>query len=445
MGLLGVETEVARPQPPEEATQSLQEASTVRSKALTVAVDLTQLLPGGENGGLKIAVLNILEELRRVHPQEFRFVILTSTLNHEELKSMEREGDVRICVTRSQQMMKRDHAKVCSWLKRRLLLRGVDVFYCPFGDIRRALSGRPVVAWITDVLHRDYPYSVSIDEMEARETYFRVLKSGADAIQVNSEFTAKRLQELYRIPREKTFITYLPPQSLERAPQKTAHRNYFLYPANFWVHKNHESLLVGFRHLVKTCTKVDWDLYLTGSPGEQMNSLRSLAKTLEIDGRVRFLGYLTPGEFSQVFASASALVFPSLYEGFGIPLVEAMRLGIPIVTGQFGSIPEVCGEACLYVDSRNPIELAAGLARVATDLKLRHKLAELGRQRAEHFPAREAAEILAKQLLKSLEQKRSWISPLKKWIVAGYGGWLRAFCGARYRYRRLKRSVVMKS
>jgi glycosyltransferase involved in cell wall biosynthesis len=161
---------------------------------------------------------------------------------------------------------------------------------------------------------------------------------------------------------------------------------FFFYPANFWVHKNHEVLLVAYQiYLAKSAERIPWKLVFTGHLDERARSLQKMAADLGIASHVTFSGHVPESELAKLYSTASCLVFPSLHEGFGIPIVEAMSFGLPIICGNDTSIPEIAGDAPLYAETRNPTKLADALLTVARNEALRAKLAALGRERLKTF------------------------------------------------------------
>jgi alpha-1,3-rhamnosyl/mannosyltransferase len=108
---------------------------------------------------------------------------------------------------------------------------------------------------------------------------------------------------------------------------------------------------------------------------------------------VTFTGYVGDGELVELFGSASALVFPSLWEGFGLPAVEAMACGVPVLASRRGSLPEVVGEAGLYFEPDDPADIAACVLRFLADPGLRRRLGAIGRARARTFSWQRAAEL----------------------------------------------------
>jgi glycosyltransferase involved in cell wall biosynthesis len=254
---------------------------------------------------------------------------------------------------------------------------------------------------IVDLLHRDYPYSIPDWERKRRDGYFRQAANSAEKIQCISGYTARRLVDEYGVQNGKLFLTYLPVlasvASADRLPKKEP---IFVYPANFWTHKNHETLLVAYQ-LYRHIATDPWDLVLTGYLDERAAKLRQLARALLIERHVHFMGHVDEPQLVDLFRRASGLIYPSLHEGFGIPLIEAMCFRIPIVCSDCGSIPEIAGSAALRVDVKNPIELAAGLKRVTEDGGLRERLVLAGEKRLQDFDLSKEVQKLTSALLRA--------------------------------------------
>jgi hypothetical protein len=175
---------------------------------------------------------------------------------------------------------------------------------------------------------------------------------------------------------------------------------FFLYPANAWKHKNHEVLLLAYgiyRAGALASGTIPWPLVLTGHEDQRWREMQALADALGLleEGAVSFRGYVPSAELSRLWGKAGALVFPSLHEGFGIPLLEAMQHDLPVLSSREGSLPEVGADACLYADARNPEAWAAAMTSLATDAALRQQLVAAGRIRLADFSLdREAAHLL---------------------------------------------------
>ena len=150
-----------------------------------------------------------------------------------------------------------------------------------------------------------------------------------------------------------------------------ARQNFLIYPARSWKHKNHEALFEGFRLAIKRGATSD--LYLTGGPPNI---------PVDLGSRVKNLGRVAPNELVNLYRTARGLIFPSLYEGFGLPPIEAMSTGCPTYVSSMGSLPEVCGDASYYFNPESVEEICSAIiASENPNLKLIekgvHRAAEL--------------------------------------------------------------------
>jgi hypothetical protein len=162
-------------------------------------------------------------------------------------------------------------------------------------------------------------------------------------------------------------------------------KRYLLYPANFWRHKNHEMLLTAFGMAVAAGLAIDIKLVCTGAPGARQQWLQDAAGAMGLGGRVIFPGYLSNEELAALFGHCGGMVFPSLYEGFGLPVIEAMAAGVPVACSNATSLPEVAAEAAILVDPREPGQIAEAMIALLTDTPLRERLIAAGHLRAGMF------------------------------------------------------------
>jgi glycosyltransferase involved in cell wall biosynthesis len=139
-------------------------------------------------------------------------------------------------------------------------------------------------------------------------------------------------------------------------------------------------------------------LALAGKINRLDRSLLELPGELGISGKVTFLDYVPDEELAALYSGAVAFIFPSLYEGFGIPPLEAMACGCPVIASKVASLPEVCGEAAVYVDPCDNDSIAGGIFKTANDKQLQDTLRQKGLERVKSFSYREAAEKLVKIL-----------------------------------------------
>jgi glycosyltransferase involved in cell wall biosynthesis len=389
-----------------------------------VAVDLTPMISGGVNGGVKPAVLTFLRVLEDEHGDTFRFILLTNSSTHNDLLWLVRPEDLMLCVLEpqsveiSQVKTPAHNVRVVKRFRPYLLRKlGVDVFYCPFGPTGRSNPQIPTISMVVDLLHRDYPFSISDGERAWREEFFQQLLLDADYIQGISNYTVSRLLHHYPLSSERVIFTYLPiDQRLRYGSAHPVERPFFIYPANFWIHKNHEILLIAYALYRDSSSEDHWDLVLTVDLDRRAEQLKSLANTLGIGQYVHFKGHLNEEEFAELFNRAGALVYPSLHEGFGIPLVEAMRFRKPIICSRYTSIPEIAGSAALYINAKDPVDLASSMKRISEDHKLQARLVHSGEQRLREFSISKEVQKLAEILLIA-KKNNNKLAVLRRYVV----------------------------
>jgi glycosyltransferase involved in cell wall biosynthesis len=261
----------------------------------------------------------------------------------------------------------------------------------------------PFALTIHDIQQEFHP-----EFFDAREARFRKMtyQSGAgraDAIIAISEHGKQTLVEKYGIPPEKIVVTHQgcselfsqrpDPDRLRAVKEKYGlPSRYLFYPAAMWPHKNHVQL---FRALAVLRRKDSFEgsLVLTGNVFDRQAEIRSLLEELGLTDAVRFLEYIPTDDMPAIYGLAALLVFPSLFEGFGIPLVEAMSIGLPIVCSDRTSIPEVAGDAALYFNPDDPEDMAKKIGLVLEDETLRNRLVDRGRERVRSFTWQRTAEL----------------------------------------------------
>jgi glycosyltransferase involved in cell wall biosynthesis len=399
-------------------------------KRVRIAVDLTPMLPGGANGGVKPALLEFIRGLQRFPGPHFSFFFITATSTHAEVGAIATSRDELICID----WPEGDASLTPTGFHE----KRIDILYAPFGMVRFPDCGIPIVAMVVDLLHRDYPFSISQSERQWREDYFAQMVRCAKRFQVISDYTGERLASHYGVPVGKIFRTYLPIQDRLKVTENSekSGKRFFFYPANFWTHKNHEVLLIAYQIYRNQAGATAWDLVLTGGDDPRGQTLQELAAALGIEEHVFFKGHVSERELAHLYSFASALVFPSLHEGFGIPPVEAMKLGIPVVTSDAGSLREVVGDAALLIDPRKPRQLADAMGELASSEPLQAKLRSRGFERARDFSFDAELALLAEMFVKI---KPTWETRLRRRLalwLAHFRVWSRAKATNVYRFFR---------
>ncbi len=390
-----------------------------------VAVDLTPVLPAGENGGAKIFVLELLRRLREMAPQT-NFVLLTQAASHDELASMDSlnmrrqmiVGPVAGNVLRSRLkgVASRLLPHLPGWARRfvggirymaygafrhgrasRSLLRdmGADLLFCPFTAPTYFESGIPTVCTIYDLQYKTYPEFFAVEDVAHRERTFIDACRRATALTAISDYSrdsaishggldSARIRTIYLrmaqriVPgaeHDKSILDRLGLASLR----------YLVYPANFWKHKNHEMLLTAFGMACHEGLPADIKLVCTGTPGVRQAWLMSAARAMNLGDRIIFPGYIANAELAALLANCTAVVFPSLYEGFGLPVIEAMAAGVPVACSNATSLPEVAADAAIFFDPKVPAQIANAMITLTENEALRARLINAGLHRAIEF------------------------------------------------------------
>ncbi|MEO7597616.1 MAG: glycosyltransferase [Opitutus sp.] len=401
------------------ALASERRARSSATKPIRIAVDLLRMSAGGANGGVKPLVFSFLSEIARQRGSSFNFAVLADRSLRDELTPLLRPGDFLLEPEPEHFAISRREAT--SWRTTGRFARtddvgalaSVDVVYAPFGVSSLMRPGRPSISLIVDLLHRDLPAALPAEEVAHRDHWFRRAITEATYFQCISRHGIGRLGHHYGVQPARCFHTYIPVQNRLPAPapetalpDRTPEDPFFLYPANYWPHKNHETLLVAYRQYAQAAGSRAWPLVFTGQPDARMELLQELRDGLGMSSSVLFLGHIEDAAFAALWTRAGALIFPSLHEGFGIPLLEAMRFGVPIVASNSTSLPEVAGDAAVLVDPTDPRLIADALRRIAIREGLREELVTRGHARLGAFSLELEAGRLA-HFLESAARKRT--------------------------------------
>jgi len=267
----------------------------------------------------------------------------------------------------------------------------IDVYFCPFGTLWPRPVRKPSVLTFHDMQERFYPEFFTKKEHEERFFHYDWSLRMADAVIAISDFTRAMAVQIAGASRGKFHVVGHVPDALP-APEKPAGwtlregQPFAFYPANFWQHKNHLRLLTAMTR-VKAASP-DLALVCTGSLLGRDAEFHDAARAAGVADRVLHLGKVPRAEISWLYRQARALAFASLFEGFGIPLLEAMQTELPIVCGNNTSQPDVARNAALYCDAANPDSIATALLRIHADEPLRARLVAAGRERLQDFTVR---------------------------------------------------------
>ena len=251
-------------------------------------------------------------------------------------------------------------------------MSGADVVHYPFTSFAPAPpAGMPFVTTLHDVQHLDLPEMFGPRDFAYRERYYHEGARRARLVITISEFAKRAIVDRLGIPAERVRAIPLGVDHNRFSPSPAPRGDFVLYPARGWPHKNHARLIEAMARLRER--RPELRLVLTGGA---LDGLGVLPDWVERRGLV------SVDELTELYRTAAALVYPSLYEGFGLPPLEAMASGCPVAASREGSIPEVCGDAAVLFDPRDPDAIARGILEA---IEARERLVPLGISHARRF------------------------------------------------------------
>lgn len=271
----------------------------------------------------------------------------------------------------------------------------LDVMHHPFTVLNPRGLSIPSVLTFHDMQQEFHPEFFSRVELWRRKRSYRPSAKEADRIIAISGHVKSCLTERYDIDSGKIDVIHsgYGPQFhviknleiLESIRFKYGlNMPFMLYPAASWPHKNHVALLAAIKAL-KEKDLFSGEVVFTGASMGGHLALVGEIERLGLEGSVRLLGYVPDEDMPSLYNLATMLVFPSLFEGFGIPLVEAMACGCPVVCSGITSLPEIIGKAGVLFDPCSVGDMAEKIALVWNDADLRTDLKEKGMQRVSQF------------------------------------------------------------
>jgi len=281
-----------------------------------------------------------------------------------------------------------------------LLRHRIDVLYSA-GMTAPFFCPAPSVLVIHDLQHVNQPQNFGRVQLIFLRTIIYLSARRSDAVATVSSHVKKDVVRHYGIAPEKVFVTYNAADLEAFRPRDKGEveavrkkyglpERFVLYIASSLPHKNYRRLLEAFR-LVSRDVK-GLKLVLIGARDYGAEPIREAISELGLTDDVVFLGWLPFEDLPLIYGAAEVFVFPSLHEGFGIPVVEAMACGVPVVCSDIEPLIEVAGGAALLVDPASVGSIADGLLSVLTDPGVRRRLVEAGLERAPHFSWKRSAE-----------------------------------------------------
>ncbi len=333
-----------------------------------------------EPTGLANYSLNLLRHLQNNHDLK--------VLDHHQYPQLSNDFGIR------------GHLRRLAWTQWQLpqiyQQQKADLIFSPIPEAPLFSKCRSIVT-IHDLIPLRFPQWFSLGQKSYCRYYVQQVLQQADHVLCNSQTTAIDVQQFFHISPAKLTITPLACDHNQFRFLDLPPSNYFLYLGRSNPHKNVDRLIRAFAQLSsnlspKLSQGEDYELWIAGSSDRRYTpDLIQLAASLGVSKQVKFLNYVPDAELPEMINRSIALVFPSLWEGFGLPVLEAMACGTPVITSNLSALKEVAGDAALLVNPYQTAEIAGAMQEIIQDSGLRSHLRRLGLARAAQFTWQQTA------------------------------------------------------
>jgi glycosyltransferase involved in cell wall biosynthesis len=352
---------------------------------MRVAVNLRPWVPR-KIGGMENYVRTILTRLIRRDARDLEFMCLLTTKENHDWVDFDDPRVRRVLFT--------DEKSASDQAASTLRQCQVDVLFCPLIDLEPRHSITPSFVTIPDIQHEMLPEMFDSATLSWRRDAYRAAVSLATGVFTLSEFSRQAIVKVYGVPDERVYAAGLDVDDAFRHPpteqQRLAVRSHYgirgpflLYPAVTWPHKNHIALLRALAMYIRSYKPLT--LVLTGSAAGFHSSVLDTIRALGLEPHVRVLGYVPQDDLKCLYTEARAMVFPSLYEGFGLPILEAFHCGCPVISSDRTSCPEIGGDAAVYINPEDPEAIVKALLDFENSSETRDDFIRRGHDRTAAF------------------------------------------------------------
>lgn len=364
---------------------------------MKVAIDVRTVLPN--RSGVGNYVLHLIQNLRKVDPDSIYF-FLSLKKNLSFLGPLAPEQNPLQTVFSHE-----NHPLGDFWehfiLPIRLMKKGIDVFHGPASLIPFRRDHYQVVVTIHDLVAFLFPETIPLKYGAYMRYLLRQAVKRANKIISVSHHTRQDLIEILKVPSEKIVVIHEAPSPIFRPYDRNKVRTllkerygikkkYIYHLGNIEPRKN---LIVLLQAFTRVCQELgtEYQLVVSGQKGWLIRSLSHFLKNYPMRDQVLFTGYVPTEDLPLLMNGAEIFVFPSLYEGFGLPVLEAMSCGTPVISSNRSSIPEIVGSAGVLVDPTDVKELAHRIVYLLRNGEERRRLSLLGKDQAARFSWEEVA------------------------------------------------------
>lgn len=281
-----------------------------------------------------------------------------------------------------------------------------DVFFSPTHYAPR-FSPVPTIVSVMDLSYIFFPELFNKSDLYQLRNWTAYSVRQASRILTISKYSKNAIIEEYGVSEDRVVVTYpglkemigLTPQiyTMNRLQSHYGiHDRYILFVGTLQPRKNIVRLVEAFSQAVED--EKDLQLVIVGKKGWMYEEILAAPKKFNVEERVKFLDFVSDEELPSLYQHAECFVLPSLYEGFGLPVLEAMQYGCPVITSKVSSLPEAGGDAALYVDPEDVADIAKKIKRLLSDKALRKEMIEKGKKQVAKFSwektARETLAVL---------------------------------------------------
>lgn len=280
------------------------------------------------------------------------------------------------------------------WYKLPKLADGIDIFHSLSGCVPKKASFKTLMT-VHDLAYYEYDNYLQPSVSRFYKSWYRKSAENADMIIAISKSTKKDIIRYWDVPSKQIkvihlgtpedFISKIPEIKVSKVKRKyKLSRDYFLFSGQLNYRKNIHTLLKAF---AKVSVKNKVDLVLTGDKSilDYVGRLGKIISEHNLKNRVKILGPIPRNDLIAIYRGALGLTFPTLYEGFGFPVLEGFASGIPVISSNTSSIPEVAGDAALFVDPNNVDDIRDAMTTIISDENIRKKLISRGAERVKDF------------------------------------------------------------
>jgi len=365
---------------------------------MRVGIDTLSVIPGRVAGGTTYLV-NLIQQLAEIDDNN-QYVLFLSPANTDVFKTNKPNFERVILPVNT----KNKPARVL-WeqvvLPILFFVKRIDLMFFP-GNIMSLLTSCKTVLTVHDLSTLYYLKNFPTYAKEGHLSYAKILKQlskysvrKASGVITISEFSKSEILHHFNVQQNRITVIYLgraiPKRESVSKDQESLIMSrygisvpYILYVGVLAKHKNLERLVKAFA-ILKRKNQLDYQLVLVGGKGSATNDIGRTIKNEGMNSEVILTEFVPVEDLHVLYRNASLFVFPSLYEGFGLPLIEAMSHGVPIVCSSAGPLSEVAGNAAIFFDPLDVNNMAHAIERVLKDLDLKNKLIKRGYERVKNF------------------------------------------------------------